>query len=89
MVNTLQLKKQIERQKSINAGIKELKELSKEKQRLELEYNMLKNENKPKTNWSKIGTELKGIGNKIMETAHEARENLERKEKKQPGLGFF
>ncbi len=78
MVTPNLLKKQIERQKNVNMGIKEIRELSKEKQRLELEYKMLKSENSPKTNWGKIGSELKGIGIKIMETAHEARENMEK-----------
>jgi len=86
MVNTLQLKKQIERQKSINAGIKELKELSKEKQRLELEYRLLRGESKPKTTWTKVGSELKSIGSKIMDAAAKGRRELESKEKKEGSL---
>ena len=88
MVTTEQLRKQIERQKNVNMGIKEMRELSKEKERLELEFNMLKGENKPKTSWSKIGGELKGIGNKIIKVANESRKDLEAKNK-QGGLGLF
>ena len=86
MVTSKQLKKQIDKQKNINMGIKTIRDLSKEKQRLELEYKMLKEENKPKKSWSKIGNELKGLGNKIIASANEGRKNIEAKEKEQGSL---
>lgn len=87
MVTINKLKQEIDKQKSINTGLKELKELSKEKERLVLEYNLLRRDGKPKTNWSKIGGELKNMGNKLMDVANEGRKNLEAKNKK--GLGLF
>jgi hypothetical protein len=86
MTQTDKMRKEIERQKEINSSLKELKELSKEKERLKLEFKMLKNENTPRTNWGKIGSELKGMGNKLMEVAHEGRESLEKKDKNEGGL---
>jgi hypothetical protein len=87
MATINKLRREIDKQKGINSGLKELKELSKEKERLELEYNLLKRDGKPKTNWGKIGGELKNMGNKLMDVANEGRKNLESKDRK--GLGLW
>lgn len=89
MATIEELRREIKRQKNINQGINEMQELAKEKQRLELEYKMLKEVNSKKTNWSKIGSEIKDIGGKIMKVANQGRRNLEAKDKKYGGLGLF
>ena len=82
MATIEELRKKIQQQKNINAGIKEMRELALEKEKLEKEYVRLKKENTRKTNWAKIGGELKTIGNNILDVANRGREELEKRDKK-------
>lgn len=90
MATIEELRRQIQRERNIAQGKKEIAQIGFEKSKLEKELAELRKQNSGKGDYKKdlayLGRGLQKMGSNLLNVAGTARKNLESKEK---GLGLF